>query len=287
MEVPQPEPGEGQVRVKVVAAGISPADYKWRTGMFREMVPLTMPHTLGYNIAGTVDAVGPGVEDFVVGDRVFAMLDPVTKGGYAEYALVDAATLARMPDNLDPQVAATLPTPGLTGVQFIDEQVRPEPGETVLLTGAVGSVGRFALHAIRERGAHVVAAVRASQRDLALALGASEAIVLGEPAPVDMQFNHVADAVGGDDVAALCQLLRPGGRIITIATTPINPEGLAATPAFFAVSPDRSGLERIGLLVADGSVQVPSPLAFPLDQAAEAHRLLEAGSLAGRLVLQM
>lgn len=284
-EMEAPQPGARQVRVKVAAAAVNPADYKWRGGMFREMAPIEMPHVLGYDIAGTVEALGEGVDGFAVGERVFAMLDPFLKGGYAELAVADVAGLAKVPAGLDLDVAASLPTASLTGMQMIEEHVRPQPGQTVLVTGAVGAVGRFAVHAAVALGARVVAAVRASQCELALSLGAAEAIVLGEAAPAGMSFDHVADTVGGDDVAALCRLLRPGGLIRTAATTPIDPQGLSATPTFFAVRPDGAGLARIGALVADGTVTVAPARALPLADAAEAHRLVEAGGLGEKIIL--
>lgn len=281
-----PPAGKGQVRVKVAAAGVNPADYKWREGMFREVVPVPLPHTLGYDIAGTIDAVGAGVEGFAVGDRVFAMLDPFSKGGYAEFAVADVSWLAKVPADLDLDLAATLPTSALTGLQMIEEHVRPQSGETLLVTGAVGAVGRFAVHAANRLGVRVIAAVRASQRDLALSLGASEAIVLGNEIPAGLSFDHVADTVGGGDVAALCRLVRPGGRILTAATTPIDPQGLVATPTFFAVHPDGAGLARIGDLVANGAVTVAPARALPLAEAAEAHRLVEAGGLGEKIILR-
>lgn len=280
-----PEPGEGEVRVKVAAAAVNPADYKWRGGMFRDFVPVPLPHTLGYDIAGTIDAIGAGVQGFKIGDRVFAMLDPFSKGGYAEYAIAHLEWLAQVPADLDLDTAASLPTAALTGLQMIEEHVRPEPGQTVLITGAVGAVGRFAVYAANQLGARVVAAVRASQRDLALSLGVAEAIVLGEAAPEGARFDHVADTVGGDDVAALCSLLNPGGRILTAATTPINPEGLTATPTFFAVHPDGAGLARVGDLVARGTVAVAATRGLPLSEAAQAHQLVEAGGLGEKVIL--
>lgn len=285
VEVELPEPGPGTVRVKVAAAGVNPADYKWREGMFRDMSPVPLPHVVGYDISGTIDALGEGVEGFAKGERVFAMLDPFEKGGYAEFAIAKAEWLAKVPDGMTLDQAATLPTPALAGLQMVEQNACPEPRQTVLITGAVGSVGRFAINATNRRGARVVAGVLDSQRELALALGADEAIVVGEPLPAGMAFDHVVDTVGGDDVAALCRALRPGGKIVTAATTPINPEGLAAIPSFFAVSPNGAQLSLIASLVAEGTVEVPSPRPMPLAKAVEAHRLVETGVLTEKIVL--
>lgn len=285
-EIELPALRPNMVRVKIAAAGVNPADFKWRSGLLKEMVPLQLPHIIGYDIAGTVEAVSNDVSTLAVGERVFAMLDTIQKGGYAEFAVAPAEYMVRMPEGLDYATAAALPTAGLTGFQMIDEQIKPAAGERVLITGAVGAVGRFATFAARRRGAHVIAAVRASQRDEALALGASETIVLGEEEWRGAPFDHVADTIGGPAVAALCRKLAPGGFIRTVSTTPIIPDGLPATPIFFPVHQDSKQLEAIGDLIMKREITMPIARRFPLERAAEAHRLVEAGGLRGKVVLE-
>lgn len=281
-----PAPGPGEVLIHVAAAAVNPADHKWRSGMFRDFAPVPLPHVLGYDVAGTVAAVGEGVEAFAAGERVFCMLDPIRKGGYAEFAVASAAAVARLPADLELELAATLPTPGLTGVQLIQEHVRPAPGETVLVTGAVGAVGRFAVQTAREFSARVVAAVRAGQRDLARSLAAAEVVTLGETPSPDTRFDHVADTVGGAEVAELCRRLTPGGRIATVATAPIDPRGLPLPPVVVAVRPGGAMLAAVGRRVARGEVAVAPARALPLSEAAEAHRRVEAGALSERIVLR-
>jgi NADPH:quinone reductase-like Zn-dependent oxidoreductase len=282
-DMPTPTPEPGSVRVRIAAAGVNPADYKWRQGMFKAFAPLPLPHVLGYDIAGVVDAVGDGVGSPKVGDRVFAQLP---KGGYAEYAVLPAGDAIPIPDGLDFATAATLPTAGLTGVQLIEDHIQPAEGETVLITGAVGAVGRWAVVAALRRGARVVAAVRASQVEAARALGAAEVIVLGEADWSGAPFNHVADTLGGPAVARLCRHVAPGGRIRTAATTPIDPEGLPSEPMFIAVHSDPVMLGKIATAVANGRVAMPIARRLPLSAAAEAHRLLEAGGVGGKIILE-
>lgn len=272
-----PSPPSGAVRIRVVAAGVNPADFKWRGGMFQDSVPVPLPHIVGYDVAGTVDAVGADVTGFSVGDAVFAMLDPISKGGYAEYALADAAHLARVPAGLALETAAALPTPGLAGYQIVKDHIRPASGETILVTGAVGAVGRFAVQTALAHGARVVAAVLGSQHDLAYKLGAAEVFTLGEEDTQNIHFDHVVDVVGGSAVAALCRRLPPAARIMTLATTPIDASGLAATPAFVAVRPDGKALAAVADLVLSGRVAVAPPRTMPLAEAALAHVALEAG----------
>jgi len=282
-EVETPTPGEAEVRVRVAAVGVNPADPKWRQGMFQSFAPLTFPHVPGYDLAGVVDAVGPGVSRPKVGDRVVGM---IPKGAYAEYAIVPAAQATQIPDGLDFATAAALPTAGLTGVQMIEEQIRPSAGQTVLITGATGAVGRFAAYAARRLGVRVIAAVRATQRSEARAIGAAETIVLGEEDWMGPPFDHVADTVGGPDVAKLCRRMAPGGRISTAATTPIDPQGLPAAPVFIVVHGDPPRLAALAEAVVRGELVVPIARRLPLGQAAQAQRLTEVGGLGGKVILE-
>lgn len=279
-EVPKPVPDEGQVLIDVSAAAVNPADGKWRAGMFAAFAPLRFPHILGYDVAGIV--VDGGL--IARGTRVAAMLDPVAKGGYAEFVAVDAAKVAAIPHDLTFETAAAIPTAGLTGSQMVERAADVQLGQLVLVTGTVGAVGRFAQHVAQERGARVVAAVRDSQVEAARVLGADDVVVLGEEwnGP---GFDHVLDTVGGDEVAALCRHLRPGGRIVTVATTPIDAEGLEAVPLVYSVVPSGEDLARLVKAVAAGEVEVPIARIMPLEAAAEAQRLIERGGIGGKIIL--
>lgn len=280
-DYPRPEPKPGEMLVEIRAAAVNPADGKWRAGMFASFAPVGFPHILGYDVAG----VTAGGEGFAPGIRVAAMLDPFTKGGYAEYVAVAADRLVAIPDGLSFEAAAAVPTAGLTGAQLIERAVDAQPGQLVLLTGAVGAVGRFALDAARRRGVQVVAAVRGARKEEALALGAAQAIALGEEEWRGAPFDHVVDTVGGEAVATLCRHVRPGGRIATAATTPIDPQGLAAIPEFYAVVADAERLGRLLDAVRAGEVAVPIARVMPLGQAAEAQRLTDAGGIGGKIIL--
>lgn len=280
-ELPEPVPQQGETLVQVRAAAVNPADGKWRAGMFASFAPVGFPHVLGYDVAGEV----AGGDGFAPGTRVFGMLDVHRKGGYAEYVAVAAHHLAVIPDDMDFATAAALPTAGLTGTQMVEEGLDVQPGARVLLTGAVGAVGSFALYAIKARGAHVVAAVRASQRDAALAQGADEVLALGEEDWTGAPFDHLVDTVGGEAVGRLCRQLRPGGRILTAATTPIAPVGPGQEPEFYAVTPDGAGARRLAEIVSAGLVCVSIAKVLPLEQAAEAQRHVEQGGTAGKVIL--
>ena len=280
-ETAKPVPGDGELLIRIDAIGVNPADGKWRSGMFASVIPLRFPHILGYDVAGRVVA-GEGLAP---GTRVAAMLDPVRQGAYAECAAVAMSAVAVIPDSLDFDSAAAVPTPGLTGAQMIEEKLDLQPGQRVLITGATGAVGRWAMHAARQRGAEIIAGVRAGQREAAFVLGAAAVIVPGEDDWNGAPFDAVADMIGGPHVATLCRSLRKGGRIVSAATDPIPAFGLCATPEFFAVRPDGTRLAALLRELAHGAVVVPIARSFPLEQAAEAQRMVDAGGTHGKVIL--
>jgi len=284
-EVAEPSPGPGEIKIAVAAAAVNPADFKWRSGMLRQFSELSFPQVLGYDVAGTVCEVGAQVKGFSVGERVVGMVDHRTKGGYAEYAVVLPEACAKLPPTMDIALAAAIPTPGLTGLQLIDEFISPMLSQRVLITGACGAVGHFAVYAALRRGVYVVAAVRESQRALAAELGVQDVIVLGQPYTGE-PFDHVADTVGGPDVAALCRQVNPSGRIRTVATTPIDPAGLPSAPEFVALHADPDQLAELVAAVASGAIPFSVAKRLPAADAAQAHRLMEAGGLPGKIVLE-
>jgi NADPH:quinone reductase-like Zn-dependent oxidoreductase len=281
-----PDIGPSDVKVRIAAIGVNPADVKWRAGMFKDFMPLDLPHVLGYDIAGYVQEIGFGVNNVSLGQRVCAMLDTMKKGAYAEYAVLPASAVVPIPDKLDMTVAAALPTAALTGVQVIEEHIKPSIGQTIMVTGALGAVGRFMVDAARRQGCQVVAAVRESQKAEALGCGASIAIALGSEAWNGALFDHVADTVGGPEVASLCRHASPAARIVTVATRPISAEGLPTQPVFIGVHGDPERLRRLVQAVDDGDIFVPVAKRLPLHHAAEAHRLVEAGGNKGKIILE-
>jgi NADPH:quinone reductase-like Zn-dependent oxidoreductase len=286
-ERPIPPLEPGKIRLRVHAAAVNPADVKLRQGMFHAMAPFIFPQVLGYDVAGTVDAPGPGVTGLTPGERVFAMLNPLTRGAYAEYVLLPAGDAVPLPAQMDFATAVAIPTGGLTGVQMIEEYANVRPGDVVLITGATGSVGRFAVYAARQRGARIIAAVRAGQQHEARDAGADATLVLGDAGTSTETFDYVIDTVGGAAVAALCRQLKPGGAIFTAATTPIPAEGLSSTPVFVVVHNDPARLAALAADIADGKLTIPIGKRLELAQAAQAHRLVEAGGNSGKIILEL
>lgn len=282
-EIAEPRPLPGEVIVAVAAAGVNPADYKFRNGLLAAAVP-ALPFVPGMDIAGHIAAVGQGVTDWQVGDRVMAMLYLMGNGGYQEQVAVPADWCAAVPDGLDDVTAASLPTPAVTAVQWIEQGLNVEPGDRLLVVGAFGAVGRIACWAARERGAHVTAAVRRRQVDDVVH---ADAVLLldGDEAASHGSFDAIADAIGGETATRLLPALKPGGTLSTITTDPVlNPDGLNVEIVFFGNHAEAEVLARAAKAVAAGELSILAPRSLPLARAAEAHERLERGG-AGKIVL--
>lgn len=283
-DVPDPSPGAGELVVAVHACGVNPADLKFRSGALSAVMPLAMPFVPGMDIAGTVMAVGEGVSAFRPGDRVLAMLYLMGNGGYAERVALPADWCAPLPPGLDLVTAAALPTPATTAVEWIEDDIRPGPGDRLLVTGAAGAVGLIACHVARRHGAHVTAAVRRSA--VHRVCDADDILLLdGDEAPAPGSYDAIADAVGGATATRLLPALKRGGLLSTIATDPVgNPDGLEVAIRFFGNRPDAGRLAGIAQDVAGGVLRLPAPQVMPLADAAKAHARMESGG-AGKIVL--
>ncbi|SHF03506.1 NADP-dependent oxidoreductase [Streptoalloteichus hindustanus] len=283
--LPRPAPGPGEVLVRVVAAGTNPVDAHARSGA----VPGWFgpgPHVWGWDVSGVVEAVGPGVTAFGPGEAVFGMPRfPGVAGGYAEYLSAPVGELAAVPDGVDHVGAAALPLAGLTALQTWERAGLAE-GQRVLVHGAAGGVGHLAVRIAKARGARVVASARPKHHDFLHRLGADDVVSVPESGePVDVVFDCV-----GDD--RLLSVVRPGGVIAVVPGAARGAMALEATAGQVGVRvvrhvvhPDGRGLAQLAALVDAGRLAAEVSRALPLAEAAEAHRLLEAGHGRGKLVL--
>jgi NADPH:quinone reductase-like Zn-dependent oxidoreductase len=278
-----PSPNPGEVLVRVHAAGVNPIDWKIRSGATAKMFPTNFPAILGYDFAGTVQALGEGVTGFAVGDRVFGR----TANCYAELTTVKATEAAKVPEGLDLTVAGALATPTTTADQLIHEAVNAQAGQTILLTGALGSVGHVALFAALESGAKVIAGVRKSDIDKAIALGAIAAIDVNDDAALKSLglVDAVADAIGGPLANKLLSHVKPGGTFGAL-TGPPSDAALHPTVTVHAMSshPDAKAMLHYAEAVRDGKLKFTADLLLPLADAAEAHTRGEKGGI-GKIVL--
>ncbi len=286
-DVPDPRPGPGEVLIRVQAAGVNPIDWKKRSGALAQVMPMQFPAILGWDVSGTVAAVGAGVTEFKPGDQVFALLDPSKNGAYAELVVASAALLSLVPDGLDPVDAGGLPMVTMTGVSLVEVGLGSKAGQKVLVTGALGGVGRSAVFALQELGANIVAGVRGSQREEAANLLTDDVVALDDPA--DLQrvgpFDAVADTVGHEVALAMLKYVKTGGVLVTtVPPPPQAPENSGVTAKPFQVKPNRAMLDRIGKAAVQGKLAIPIAKKLPLAQAREAHELGEKG-VNGKIVL--
>ncbi|GAB3808667.1 NADP-dependent oxidoreductase [Micromonospora zhanjiangensis] len=281
VEAPVPEPGPGQVRVRVAASALHPVDLMVRSGRFPAPLPSGLPYTPGWDVAGTVDAVGPSVGEFTVGDEVvgFSHWLRTTTGTHAEYVVLDAASLTAAPAGVPATEAATLPTNGLTAAQAIELLALPA-GSTVLVTGAAGQVGGFLLALARMTGLRATGLAGADDREFVESLGATFLSRSEEPTGT---YDAVVDlAVIGP---SLLDLVRDGGGYVA-ASPPLRPEPVRGIRTLaLAVEPDGIRLGELVKLVGSGDIPLRVAGVYPFADAAAAHERLAQGGVRGGVVI--
>ncbi len=221
-EVPLAEPGRGQIRVRVMAASVNPMDWVIRSGRVRFMTGSRFPRGLGHDFAGRVDAVGPGVTRFKLGDEVFGATGLKPAGTFAEVLVTDASTAVIKPPGLSFEIAAALPIVSITAWTGLMDKARLRQGQSVFISGCLGGVGRAAVQLARSRGATVIGSCAAAARDEALALGLSEAIDYRSFTVEDVRkrFDVVFDTAGALSLNQCDALLKPGGKALHIVNRP-------------------------------------------------------------------
>ncbi|RPE43594.1 NADPH:quinone reductase-like Zn-dependent oxidoreductase [Streptomyces sp. Ag109_O5-1] len=288
-ETDVPEPGPGEVLLRVAGAGVNPGDAVLRAGRVPELV--TLPWTPGNDVAGVVERVGEGVTRFVPGDEVYGMLAVTRRGAYAEFAAAPADALAPAPRNLDLVHAGAVPLAAFTAWQALVVLARLQPGDRVLIHAAAGGVGHVAVQLAKELGAHVIGTARAANHDFLHGLGADELVDYTATdfrtavAPVDT----VLDLVGGSYGPSSLDVLRPGGLLIGASIDPGTDEQQAVARGlrYVWVTAEPSGevLERITERIEAGRLRVTVQRTYPLAEAAAAHRAIEEKRTTGKIVL--
>jgi NADPH:quinone reductase-like Zn-dependent oxidoreductase len=282
-DVSEPELGAGQALVRVAAAGINPIDIMERAGLTKDFNPIKLPYVPGWDLSGTVVRVAPGVDGVSSGDRVLAWASHT----YAELCVVKAELLAKVPDGLDLVEAAALPLVTTTGAELISIAAGIKAGQSVLVSGAFGGVGRSAMFAAKELGAKVVAGVLMKQLAAAANLGADEVMALDDEAamkalsPVDV----VANAVRGRTAEQLIGKVQAGGVFASVTGAPANPKDYPSVKVVPFVSRQDAGtLHHMAEAVAAGKLVIPIDRKLPLRDAAEGHALVGNGGT-GKVLL--
>ena len=287
-DIDRPQPKEGEVLVRVRATGVNAIDWKLRAGYLQARMPVELPHTPGFDLAGTVDQVGAGVSDFTVGDDVFGR----GAATYAEYAIAPVKNIALKPRSISFEQAATLPIGGVTAWVGLFDAADLQPGQRLLVQGGAGGVGSFAVQLGHWKGAYVIATTSTANVDYARSLGADDVIdyttTKFEDAVHDVDV--VFDTVGGEVTERSWGVLKPGG-ILVAGASMADPEKAAAhrVRTSMAQSPEviRPVLEELARLVASGAIKPQVGRIFQLSDAAQAHAAVETGHGRGRTILQL
>jgi NADPH:quinone reductase-like Zn-dependent oxidoreductase len=282
--VAAPQVSGNTVLIAAAAASVNPIDWKLRSGAMQKMRPLTFPAILGRDISGIVREVGANVKHFKVGERVLALSNRT----YAELVAVEDSEVTHLPDGVDLTDAAAIPLISLTGDQLVRVATNVQKGQTVLITGALGSVGRAAVHSAKKVGAQVIAGVRGKELDDARALGVADVLAIDDDEAIAKfrLVDAVADTVGGETAARLIAKVKPGG---SFGYTAVLPENAGAQNPSVKITrvgaqPDPSKVREFADDVRDGKFILPIGRRMPLRDAAEAHVLGEKGGV-GKIIL--
>jgi NADPH:quinone reductase-like Zn-dependent oxidoreductase len=285
-EAPTPEPGEGEVLIRVHAAGIINTEVTWvPTWKTRTGTPRTLPVIPGHEFSGEITALGPNVTGLRVGDMVYGLNDWYRDGAQAEYCVARVADVARKPARVDHVHAGASPISALTAWQGLFDRARLAPGERVLIHGAAGGVGVFAVQLAHWRGARVIGTASAANLEFVRGLGAGEVIDYRAARFEDVvrDVDVVFDAVGGETLDRSWTVLRPGGRLVTIVSVekPADERGQAA---FFIVEPSARQLDEVARLIDSGVIRPIIGKVFPLADARQAYQFKPER---GKVVLQV
>ncbi|WP_308212905.1 NADP-dependent oxidoreductase [Nocardia otitidiscaviarum] len=289
-ELARPEPGVGEIQVRVHAAGVNPVD--WKTRASGGLIDWGTPPILGWDVSGVVSAVGPGVSLFQPGDEVFGMPSfPAQAGAYAEYVVGPTRHFVRKPREIDHIQAAALPLAALTAWQTLVDTAGVRAGQRVLIHAAAGGVGHLAVQIAKARGAYVIGTARADKHDFLRDLGADELI---DYSAVDFaetlrDVDIVIDGIGGAYGERSLRVLRPGGHLVTLPDADSVPDttGRDVRAGWTVVEPDATGLREIVDLITTGRLRVEIDTVLPLTEAAKAHLLGESGRTRGKIVLSV
>ena len=288
-DLPDPVAGPNEVLIDIHAASGNAADAKVRAGQYSQVS--YFPYVLGRDLSGIICGVGAGVDEFAVGDAVFGICDMGQEGTYAEKIVMKAALIAKKPDNLSHEDLAAIGVAGLTAVITLEETLKLQSSETILIQGGAGGVAGIAIQLAKYMGAHVITTASPANHDYVRALGADEIIDYNAQdfTEVVSDCDAVFDTVGGKVTQRSFAVLKPGGRAAFIAsggTAPASPRDdvVSLRPK---VGRDRPHLERILELHDAGAFAIPEITLYPLSDAVEAQRVSESRHLRGKLVLKI
>jgi NADPH:quinone reductase-like Zn-dependent oxidoreductase len=288
-EAPTPAPAPGHALVRVQAASVNPFDLKLASGIFKQSMPITFPFTPGGDFAGVVESVGAGVTELERGDAVFG--NSPGGGAYAQFVSARVSLLAARPTKLTPIEAASVPVAAQTAWQALFDHGHLERGQTVLIHGAAGGVGTFAVQLAHWKGARVLATGSADNVAYLRSLGADQPIDY-RATPFDSiakGVDVVLDLIGGETQKRSYAVIKPGGRLVSTVQPPAQDEAAKhdVSAAFISMKPSSGGLNQLADLLASGAIQTVVTKRYPLAQAADAWKEQMKGHARGKIVLEV
>lgn len=290
-DAPRPQPQTGEVLVRVHAAGVNPIDWKVREGYLNEFLPHKFPLIPGWDLSGVVEGIGSDVSRFKKGDEVFGLPDPMRDGAYAQYSVVRESQVAPKPKSLHHMRAAALPLAALTAWQSLFDIAQLRPGQRILIHGAAGGVGHFAVQLAKWKGAHIIGTASVKNHELLYELGADEVIDYNTLRFEDLarKIDVVLDAIGGDTQERSFQVLNKGGILVSLVQPPTaekaQAHGVCAMMA--AAQPNGEQLAEIANIIDAGNLAPVIDRILPLSEARRAHELSQSGHTHGKIVLRV
>lgn len=290
-DAPCPEPESGELLIKVHAASVNAADWKVRAGYMKEFIPVKLPFVPGFDFSGVVEDGGAGINQFKKGIEVFGRANIFRGGAYAQYAIAREAETAPKPKTVDHVHAGAIPVAASTAWQALFDKAQLAAGQKILIHGAAGGVGSFAVQFAKWKGAQVIATASGKNQDFLRGLGVDEAMDYQKTRFEDVvrDVDVVFDAVGGDTQQRSWRVLKRGGILVSIVAPPAQDEAAkyGVRGEMFGSQGNAAQLAEIGRLVAEGRVKVVVDTVLPLAEARRAHELGEHGHPRGKIVLQV
>ena len=291
-DAPRPQPGPGEVLLRVVAAGVNPVDWKMREGQFKQFQDLSKPMILGIDVSGVVEDVGVEVTTLKVGQPVYGTLKPEVSGAYAEYAIGQESTLSPKPSSLTHIEAAAVPVAAMTAWQALFDKGKLSNGQTVLIHAVAGGVGSFAVQLAKWKGAHIVGTASARHRDFVEKQLGIDDVIDYQKTPFETVVKNVdlvIDTIGGDTRLRSWEVLKPEGRLVSVVRpvpeAPPNKPNLSGDLVF--LNSNNSLLAQLSSLIDSDKIQPYVKTVFSLEHAHEAHELSQSRRTQGKIILKV
>src|ERR1700719_937236 len=290
-DAPRPEPGEGEVLIRVHATSVNPIDWKVREGEMKDFWPHKFPLILGWDLSGVVEELGRGVSRFKIGDEVYGLPDPTRGGAYADYIVVRETEFALKPNSLHHIRAAAVPLAALTAWQALFDTAQMQPGQRVLIHAGSGGVGHFAAQLAKWKGAYVFATASTKNQDLLRKLAVDERIDYTQQRfeNVARDIDVVLDTIGGETQGRSWSVLKKGGTLVSLVQPPSEEKAkeLGVRAAFLGAQPNGAQLAEIAKIIDSGKLAPVINRILPLSEARRAHELSQSGHTHGKIVLRV